>query len=100
MQKGLVDEIGDFDDAIKLAASLAELESYNIYWIEEPLTATEQFIQDFMNQVQWSIGLDIQSMIPSSLQPVTQQLVQDSQLLGNFNDPQGRYAFCLNCQIQ
>ncbi|MFA0056340.1 signal peptide peptidase SppA [Vibrio echinoideorum] len=100
MQKGLVDEIGDFDDAIAAAASLAELESYNIYWVEEPLSTTEQFIQEFMNQVQMSVGLDIQSMIPSSLQPVTQQLAQDSQLLGNFNDPQGRYAFCLNCQVQ
>ncbi|MGF1852310.1 signal peptide peptidase SppA [Vibrio satsumensis] len=100
IQKGLVDEIGDFDDAVAAAASLAELESYNIYWVEEPLSATEQFIQEFMNQVQMSIGLDIQSMIPSSLQPVTQQLAQDSQLLGNFNDPQGRYAFCLNCQVQ
>ena len=100
IQKGLVDEIGDFDDAVAAAASLAELESYNIYWVEEPLSATEQFIQEFMNQIQMSIGLDIQSMIPSSLQPVTQQLAQDSQLLGNFNDPQGRYAFCLNCQVQ
>ncbi|PML33338.1 signal peptide peptidase SppA [Vibrio sp. 10N.261.52.A1] len=100
MQNGLVDEIGDFDDAIAAAASLAELESYNIYWVEEQLSATEQFIQEFMNQVQMSIGLDIQSMIPSSLQPVTQQLAQDSQLLSNFNDPQGRYAFCLNCQVQ
>ncbi|MFA0345770.1 signal peptide peptidase SppA [Vibrio sp. 10N.222.55.C6] len=100
IQKGLVDEIGDFDDAVAAAASLAELESYNIYWVEEPLSATEQFIQEFMNQVQMSIGLDIQSMIPSSLQPVTQQLAQDSQLLGSFNDPQGRYAFCLNCQVQ
>ncbi|WP_412495331.1 signal peptide peptidase SppA [Vibrio cyclitrophicus] len=100
MQKGLVDEIGDFDDAIAAAASLADLETYNIYWVEEPLSATEQFIQEFMNQVQMSIGLDIQSMIPSSLRPVTQQLAQDSQLLGNFNDPQGQYAFCLNCQVQ
>ncbi|SBS62683.1 signal peptide peptidase SppA [Vibrio atlanticus] len=100
IEKGLVDEIGDFDDAITAAASLAELETYNIYWVEEPLSATELFIQEFMNKVQMSIGLDIQSMIPSSLQPVTQQLAQDSQLLGNFNDPQGRYAFCLNCQVQ
>ncbi|MEZ9792193.1 signal peptide peptidase SppA, partial [Vibrio splendidus] len=37
IQKGLVDEIGDFDDAIAAAASLAELETYNIYWVEEPL---------------------------------------------------------------
>ncbi|MFM2597767.1 signal peptide peptidase SppA [Vibrio fortis] len=100
LQYGLIDEIGDFDDAIAAAATLAELEEYNVYWVEEPLSATEQFIQEFMNQVQVSLGLDIQSLIPSGLQPVTQQLAQDSQLLSNFNDPQGRYAFCLNCQVQ
>ncbi|KAB0303143.1 signal peptide peptidase SppA [Vibrio fortis] len=100
LQYGLIDEIGDFDDAIAAAATLAELEEYNVYWVEEPLSATEQFIQEFMNQVQVSLGLDVQSLIPSSLQPVTQQLAQDSQLLSNFNDPQGRYAFCLNCQVQ
>ena len=100
LQYGLIDEIGDFDDAIAAAATLAELEEYNVYWVEEPLSATEQFIQEFMNQVQISLGLDIQSLIPSGLKPVTQQLAQDSQLLSHFNDPQGRYAFCLNCQVQ
>ncbi|UTT84339.1 signal peptide peptidase SppA [Vibrio pelagius] len=100
LQYGLIDEIGDFDDAIAAAATIAELEEYNVYWVEEPLSATEQFIQEFMNQVQISLGLDIQSLIPSGLKPVTQQLAQDSQLLSHFNDPQGRYAFCLNCQVQ
>ncbi|WP_261881866.1 signal peptide peptidase SppA [Vibrio pelagius] len=100
LQYGLIDEIGDFDDAIAAAGTLAELEEYNVYWVEEPLSATEQFIQEFMNQVQISLGLDIQSLIPSGLKPVTQQLAQDSQLLSHFNDPQGRYAFCLNCQVQ
>lgn len=100
LQYGLIDEIGDFDDAIAAAATLAELEEYNVYWVEEPLSATEQFIQEFMNQVQISLGLDIQSLIPGGLKPVTQQLAQDSQLLSHFNDPQGRYAFCLNCQVQ
>ncbi|MBW3696453.1 signal peptide peptidase SppA [Vibrio sp. T187] len=100
MAHGLVDKIGDFDDAISIAASLAELEDYNVYWVEEPLSTTEQFIQDFMNQVQMSLGLDVQSLIPSALQPVSQQLTQDAELLTSFNDPHGRYAFCLNCQVQ
>lgn len=100
MAHGLVDKIGDFDDAISIAASLAELEDYNVYWVEEPLSTTEQFIQDFMNQVQVSLGLDVQSLIPSALQPVSQQLTQDAELLTSFNDPHGRYAFCLNCQVQ
>ncbi|MGF1754409.1 signal peptide peptidase SppA [Vibrio makurazakiensis] len=100
MKHGLVDSMGDFDDAVAAAASLAELESYNVYWVEEPLSATEQIIQDFMNQAQASFGLNVQALVPKSLQPVSAQLTQDAEILTSFNDPQGRYAFCLNCQVQ
>ncbi|GAK87685.1 signal peptide peptidase SppA [Vibrio ponticus] len=100
MNLGLVDKMGDFDDAIALAAELAELESYNIYWVEEPLTPAQQFLQDFMNQVRVSLGLDISALIPAALQPAAKQITQDMGLLNSFNDPKGQYTFCLNCQVQ
>ncbi|HAS6038903.1 TPA: signal peptide peptidase SppA [Vibrio vulnificus] len=100
LQHGLVDQIGDFDDAVAEAAKMAQLENYNLYWIEEPLSPTEQFIQEFMKQVKISMGVDIQSILPSSLQPVAQQMEQHASLLQNFNDPKGYYAFCLNCEVQ
>lgn len=40
---GLVDQLGDFDDAVHLAADLAQLDQYNLYWVEEPLTPAQQF---------------------------------------------------------
>ncbi len=97
---GLVDQMGDFDDAVKLAAKLAEVENYEIYWVEEPLSPTEQFIQEFMNQVKVSLGIDATSFLPKSLQPVAQQFEQDASLMQSFNDPKGQYAFCLNCEVQ
>ncbi len=97
---GLVDQMGDFDDAVKLAAKLAEVESYEIYWVEEPLSPTEQFIQEFMNQVKVSLGIDATSFLPKSLQPVAQQFEQDASMMQSFNDPKGQYAFCLNCEVQ
>ncbi|EGU46734.1 protease [Vibrio ichthyoenteri ATCC 700023] len=100
LRLGLVDKMGDFDDAVALAAELAKLDSYNIYWVEEPLSPAQQFMQEFMNQVQVSLGLDVTALLPSSLQPVAQQLNQDASLLQSFNDPKGQYAFCLNCQVQ
>ncbi|HAT7738642.1 TPA: signal peptide peptidase SppA [Vibrio vulnificus] len=100
LQHGLVDQIGDFDDAVAEAAKMAQLENYNLYWVEEPLSPTEQFIQEFMKQVKISMGVDIQSILPSSLQPVAQQMKQHASLLQNFNDPKGYYAFCLNCEVQ
>ncbi|MGR2984610.1 signal peptide peptidase SppA [Vibrio vulnificus] len=100
LQHGLVDQIGDFDDAVAEAAKMAQLENYNLYWVEEPLSPTEQFIQEFMKQVKISMGVDIQSILPPSLQPVAQQMEQHASLLQNFNDPKGYYAFCLNCDVQ
>lgn len=92
--------MGDFDDAVKLAAELAKVEDYNLYWVEEPLSPAEQFIQDFMNQVKVNLGVDASALLPATLQPVAAQVVQDASLLDSFNDPKGQYAFCLNCQVQ
>ncbi|MGF1842633.1 signal peptide peptidase SppA [Vibrio clamense] len=100
LKHGLVDKMGDFDDAVALAAELAQLSEYNIYWVEEPLSPAEQFIQEFINQVQISVGLDVNSLLPASIRPISEQLTQDAQLLNSFNDPKGQYAFCLNCQVQ
>ncbi|EGR8990419.1 signal peptide peptidase SppA [Vibrio vulnificus] len=100
LQHGLVDQIGDFDDAVAEAAKMAQLENYNLYWVEEPLSPTEQFIQEFMKQVKITMGVDIQSILPPGLQPVAQQMEQHASLLQNFNDPKGYYAFCLNCEVQ
>ncbi|EHD0094218.1 signal peptide peptidase SppA [Vibrio vulnificus] len=100
LQHGLVDQIGDFDDAVAEAAKMAQLENYNLYWVEEPLSPTEQFIQEFMKQVKISMDVDFQSILPPSLQPVAQQMEQHASLLQNFNDPKGYYAFCLNCEVQ
>ncbi|HBC3539455.1 signal peptide peptidase SppA [Vibrio parahaemolyticus] len=97
---GLVDQMGDFDDAVELAAKLANVTDYGIYWVEEPLSPTELFLQEFMNQVKLSLGVDATSLLPKSLQPVAQQFEQDASLLQSFNDPKGQYAFCLNCQVQ
>ncbi|EHK2920499.1 signal peptide peptidase SppA [Vibrio parahaemolyticus] len=97
---GLVDQMGDFDDAVELAAKLANVTDYGIYWVEEPLSPTELFLQEFMNKVKVSLGVDATSLLPKSLQPVAQQFEQDASLLQSFNDPKGQYAFCLNCQVQ
>ncbi|HCE1968837.1 signal peptide peptidase SppA [Vibrio parahaemolyticus] len=97
---GLVDQMGDFDDAVELAAKLANVTDYGIYWVEEPLSPTELFLQEFMNQVKVSLGVDATSLLPKSLLPVAQQFEQDASLLQSFNDPKGQYAFCLNCQVQ
>ncbi|MFB9134799.1 signal peptide peptidase SppA [Vibrio olivae] len=100
MQYGLVDQIGDFDDALDAAAQLASLDDYNLYWVEEPLTPAEQFFKDFFSETNAALGIDMTSMLPEAWQPAAKQLVADSSLLAQFNDPKGQYAFCLPCQVE
>tara|TARA_R110002072_G_scaffold136124_3_gene278299 strand:- start:3998 stop:5866 length:1869 start_codon:yes stop_codon:yes gene_type:complete len=45
---GLVDSLGDLDDALSAAASLAGLEEYQRVYLERPLSAGEQFLVQMM----------------------------------------------------
>ncbi|USD61265.1 signal peptide peptidase SppA [Vibrio sp. SCSIO 43140] len=100
LDHGLIDKIGDFDDAIALAAELASLEQYDVMFVEEPLSPAQQFVQDLMKQVHVSLGLDISSWIPQSLLPVANELKQHASLMESFNDPKGHYVLCLTCNVQ
>ncbi|MDW6016521.1 signal peptide peptidase SppA [Vibrio plantisponsor] len=97
---GLVDKLGDFDDAVKLAAELAKLEDYNLFWVSDPLSPAQQILQDLFGQIKASLGLNVSSMVPAAFQPAASQLINDANLLSSFNDPKGQYAFCLPCQVQ
>lgn len=95
-----MDQLGDFDDAVRLAANLAHLERYNLYWVEKPLTPVQQFFQDLLGQVRVSLGLDVSTLLPKSLQPLAVEWQQQTSLLNQLNDPKGQYAFCLTCQVE
>ncbi|MDO6499623.1 signal peptide peptidase SppA [Photobacterium sanguinicancri] len=97
MDLGLVDQLGDFDDAIAAAASLAELDSYELQWITEELTPAELFLQSFTAKINVHLHNILLGQVPSALQPVAHQVATDLTTLNNFNDPKGQYAFCLNC---
>ncbi|WP_068714187.1 signal peptide peptidase SppA [Vibrio tritonius] len=100
LRLGLVDKLGDFDDAVALAAQLAKLKRYQLDWINEPLSPTQQVLQELLSEAHASLGLNIESWIPAALKPAATQLKESANILASFNDPQGQYAFCLPCQVE
>jgi len=94
---GLVDRLGDFDDAIVSAAKLAKLDSYDTRWIELPLSPMEQFLQDMTSETSARIGMAISAQLPKVFTPALRHITADITSMNNFNDPKGQYAFCLNC---
>ncbi|WP_435947984.1 signal peptide peptidase SppA [Dryocola sp. BD586] len=94
---GLVDSLGDFDDAVAKAAELAKLKNWHLqFWQDEP---------GFIDMVFSSMSGSVRAMLPQALQAYLPAPLADAALavkaqndkFGAMNDPQNRYAFCLTC---
>lgn len=95
---GLVDTLGDLDEAIARAADLAELDDsdYGRKWIERRLSPTEQMIVELLGSAARN-GFDIRPFrpAPSAAAQRLLRLVDDSMgILLRFNDPRGSYSYC------
>jgi protease-4 len=97
---GLVDKMGDFDDAVALAAKLAKVDDYQLDWLEEPISTMQKLLIGLFSETRVSLGLDVTTLLPESLRSTTEKMLSDATLLNQLNDPKGQYAFCLNCEVE
>jgi protease-4 len=101
LDNGLVDELGGINDAIAVAAELADIEegSYGQKRIEPELSPTEQMILDLLTVVK-RIGIDPVGFVsaPTPIETFANQLQKMLAGVTRFNDPKGAYSHCL-CEI-
>jgi protease-4 len=101
IDNGLVDQLGDLDDAVAMAAELVGLEegSYSRKTIRRELTPTEQMIVDFLTVVK-SAGIDPSGFVrePAPVAVFANQLQKLLADVTKFNDPRGVYTHCF-CEI-
>lgn len=101
-ENGLVDQLGNFDDAIVAAGELAGLEEgdYGQKLIERKLTPTEQMILDMLSVFRVT-GLDPAILVdaPTPVEVFTNQLQKLLAHASRFNDPRGVYSHCL-CEME
>ena len=101
LEKGLIDELGTFEDSVRVAAELAGLEEgeYGQKLIEVSLSPTEQLIMDFL-AVTKRTGFDVEALVstPSALESFANNLQGLLASLTKFNDPKGLYSHCF-CEI-
>ena len=94
---GLVDSLGDFDDAVAKAAELAKLKQWHLeYYVDEP-TFFDKVVDNMSGSVRAMLPDALQAMLPAPLASVASTVKSESDKLAAFNDPQNRYAFCLTC---
>ncbi len=89
---GLVDKLGNMDDAIKSAAGLAGLSEYGARYIRKPMTVKDEIMQMFSGKFSdWLLSVSL----PPSLQSLTGNLTAPVRELLLFDDPKGLYAHCM-----
>jgi protease-4 len=105
LQLGLVDKLGDLDDAIVEAAELADLSEYSVIYQRKPLTVYEQFLAEINGNIRASlaglgVNIDQASWLPDSLRQQAVSLLKPFALLDQLTDPRGLYLYCDDCPSQ
>ncbi len=98
LDNGLVDALGDLDDAVAAAASIAELPDgeYGRKSIQTELSPVEQMIIDLLGVARLAgIGSLPGALRPGRLERLAQSLDSALAPVFDFDDPKGVYAHCL-----
>ncbi|WFF98829.1 MULTISPECIES: signal peptide peptidase SppA [Aeromonas] len=94
---GLVDEFGNLDDALKAAADLANLKSWQVTPIAPEESARDKFLRELFDSSAQTLAPHLQSWLPAGLGKALLEMNRTLDPLTRFNDPQGTYAFCPVC---
>jgi protease-4 len=95
---GLVDKLGNLQDAVKSAANRASLKDYDVTYVEQPLTAREQLIKR-LNQFLAGASNSIVGRVSHPAVRFYKNFGPELEAMMELNDPQGVYAYCLVCDV-
>lgn len=96
---GLVDELGTLNDVIAAIAQKANLDKYQVEFVQRPLSPKEEFLRSLTQGQAGSfvpksllerfVSLNVLNDLAPALKPLSD--------LQKMNDPQGIYVQCLDC---
>lgn len=98
LKAGLVDSLGSLDDAIAAAAARAGLESYEVQYVEIPMSARDMLMKQLANSV-GSLHVLTQSAASSALSDLLGPMQQAAKELGSMQDPGYLYMRCVSCSM-
>ncbi len=94
-QLGLVDELGDLEQAISSAARLADVEDYSVSYVEPELSVEERILRRFSEIMTRSMPKTRNTPISR----MTNMIHQELGFLGRLNDPNNAYVICSDCPV-
>lgn len=99
---GLVDELGNLEDAIASAAMLAGLSKneYRVRYYGKELTIAEQLALELIRMASpVTRAMNVGPVLPESLQALLDIAAEPFRLVDRLNDPQDIYAYCF-CDVR
>ncbi|AFJ47438.1 signal peptide peptidase SppA [Shimwellia blattae] len=94
---GLVDSLGDFDDAVAKAAELAKLKTWSLSYYQGETSMLDMVFSSLNGSVRAMLPQALSAALPAPLAQAASAVKSESDKLTLFNDPRDRYAYCLNC---
>lgn len=94
---GLVDAIGDFDDAVAKAAELAKLKHWQLSWYQDDPNFVDMLFSQMDVSARAALPEALKAYLPAPMYDVMASMKNQPGLFDNLNDPQNRYAMCLTC---
>lgn len=98
LENGLVDSLGDLDDAIAAAAARAELEDYEVEFVQLPLSPRDLFLQQLADRT-GSLGLWTHSGAAAVLSELLRPVVEAAAEISSLSDPGHLYMRCVACGV-
>lgn len=103
LEHGLVDQLGDFDDAYdaikglinakRQAANQPEQAEFDVQWL---IDQKDDFLSQLMRDFKMQTKVDLSMLLDN---PLLKTVQQQGDLLKKFNDPKQSYLYCLNCGL-
>ena len=92
LELGLVDKIGDLEDALKSAAKLAEIEDFTVKTYKKPIDPFELFLNELLENINLTIN------VYPRLRLIHESLEKHSKII----DPTKRnvLAYCFDCEFK
>ncbi len=97
LSNGLVDNLGDFDDAVAKAAELAKIDNPVLNWYQDETTFTDLLLAKMEVYLQSAFSGALLTYLPAPVNSVLNTVKKQPGLFDTMNDPQHRYAICLTC---
>jgi protease-4 len=94
---GLVDQLGDFDDAVKKAAELAKIPHWTLHWFLSEPSFSDMLLSQMNASVHAMLPALADAYLPAPISNMAKQLSTQAELFNGMKDPQNRYILCTRC---